>query len=224
MSRNVIIAAVVGLLVAGGIVFWVVAGGGDDSETVNSTESASESAGSEEAASGDGVQFSPLNTVESDFTATVATETDQGNYNGSIEYDSEGFWRYVGSAEGQEAEIIVTPDAYYSNTGGQWIKIPATSNSELGFDLEAYEVTEEELTDFRDILDYKGKADCPAGTCDLWEATEYQGNDMLQFYVDSSNRINQLVSDSESGKITIVYTYEDVSITVPTDVQEIPGI
>ncbi len=221
MSRNLIIAILVGVAVIGGGVALYATQSDNDNNLANTDNS--EQADQQESGT---ATFSPENTLESDFEATIATESDTTTFEATIEYDADSkAWRYVAKNSDQDMELIVSTDAYYSKVEDKWIKLPSSGESGTGFDREAYELTDEELAEFQSRSSYKGEVSCPAGTCDLWEVENYEGNNKLSFYVDKeTNTINQLVTVTASGTSTITYTYKDVTIEIPTDAQEVPSL
>jgi hypothetical protein len=222
MGRNQIIGLVVGaVIVVGGVAFAATQGGESD----NSNSATTQTEGSTES---DSTAFNPVNTMESDFVATFTiSSNDSEEISSVVEYDADGkTWQTTTNADGQEVKALITDDAYYTYANDQWLKLPKTeASSASGLNPEDYEVTADELTEFQNVLQYKGEASCPAGTCDLWEAENYQGNDMISFYVNKSdNTINQIVTKTIAGTSTIVYEYKDVTIEVPTDVREVPQL
>ena len=225
MNKNMIIALIVGLVLLAGGAFFIFGGSDDSGEeaSVSTNQSSDSSSGDSSGSSSD--TFNPVNTTQQAFTATVTTTTAEGTFTGEIKHSGDDTWQYRGENNGEEFEAIITPDSFYTYGNGQWFKLPVEQSTELGLDTEDFEVTDEELLEFQSILSSKGDADCPAGTCTLWEAEEYEGNEMLQFYVSNSdNKISKLVSESSDGKIEIVYTYDDVTIKIPANAQELPTL
>jgi len=219
VSKNLIIAIVAGVLVVGGGAAYFVMR--DDS----STETTSASSSVVESQDTDATAFNPVNTTENDFVATFVTQSENGEIiEATARYDAENTtWEYKAIAEGQQVEAIFTPDAIYTNANGQWVKVPSTSGDNIGFNTEDFEINEEDRADFQSNLIYMGEANCPSGTCDHWQAENFQGNDTLSFYLEKqTNRVNQISSVTDGRTITITYSYEDVTIEIPTDFQELP--
>lgn len=216
MKKYVPFVAIAVVVIVGAAFFLSQNKSDSSTNSSNTTQQAS----SEKASS---KEFNPVNTLREPFVSTMNTEGTQGSTAATIEYDGKENWRYTTKTSESLVEMIVTPSATYMKSNEAWFKLPTDSSTQL-FKKDAYEVTDKELKDFQAAVTYKDEVSCPAGSCYLWVAENYQGNDKLEFYIDkSTNRINQLITTTKDGKITIVYTYKPVTITIPTNVTEVPG-
>jgi hypothetical protein len=224
MNRNLIIGIVAAVVVVGGAAAYIVTSGDDGSQN-NSASTGQSSSTQEQASSSGEKEFNPENTMQKSFVSTLSTEGEGVTMSANIKYDGNGTWQYETTTDGQDMQMIITPDAYYTYADGQWIKLPSSGDSTTGFDPQAYEVTPEELSRFQSAMTYKGEASCPAGTCDLWEADRFEGSDKISFYIDpATNTINQLTTEVGGSTTTITYTFQDVTIEIPTDVRELPSL
>jgi len=207
MKKSLMIVVAIVAVVAGGA-FVVTRSGdtptNDSSQTIQSSNQT----------------FSPVNTMQQSFVATITTTGGQQNLTTNVEHDGNGNWHYTASVGGQTSEVVSTADAYYTKQGDTWYK----SASSQGFSKDAYEVTPDELASFQSAVSYKGTESCSAGQCHVWEATNYQGNDKLTFYVDvASNRIVRMVSRVGASTTDITYEYKPVTVQIPTNAQELPS-
>lgn len=205
---------VVALLIVGGGAFYLINNSqkSEDTTQTSSSENASSNV------------FNPVNTLSEPFVVSFKTEGEQGGTSANIEYDGKENWRYTSQSADNSTEMIITPSANYMKNGETWFKLPTDSSTAQVFQKDAYQVTDSELKDFQAAVTYRGEEACPAGSCYVWVAKNYKGNDSLEFYIDKkTNRINQLITSTKTGKITIIYDYKPVTITIPTVVSEIPG-
>lgn len=233
-KKLIIVASVVlALLVIGGV-FWVVKGKNKDSSSSSQANSHSDqqspsqksSQKSQKQSPSGQTTFNPLPLADTEFAATLTTATaNGGSVNASMEYDKDNnAWRYIGQSNGIKVEAVYTTDAYYINAGGNWMKLPLSQGTQA-FNPSQYKYDQATIKDFQAKVQNKGTQSCPSGTCQVWEIANYQGNDKITFYTDtSSNRISQIVTESSAGKSTIVYTYKDINVTVPANVTEAPNL
>lgn len=231
-KKLIIVASVVlALLVIGGV-FWVVRGKGNNkssssplTDSSSDKQSSSEKTTQKQSPSGQ-TTFNPLPLTDIEFAATLTTATaNGGSVNASMEYDKDNnAWRYTGQSNGVKIEAVYTTDAYYMNAAGNWMKLPLSQGTQA-FNPGQYKYDQATIKDFQAKVQNKGTQSCPSGTCQVWEIANYQGNDKITFYTDtSSNRISQVVTESSAGKSTIVYTYKDINVTVPANVTEAPNL
>ncbi len=166
-------------------------------------------------------KFNPVNSANSQFVATTTIEGGSGPVTSTtVEHDGKDAWLSKTTVNGTTSQALFTKDAYYTNIAGQWFK----SSSVKAFASDSYELTPAKLAEFQAAVKDKGSASCPSGTCELWEAENYKGNDKLSFYVRSDNKIDQLVTVIKGKTIKIGYEYKPVTITIPTDAKTLPSL
>ncbi len=231
-KKIIIISVIVALLVLGSI-FWITKSKNNKNSSTQSNSSSDKESSSEKSSqktqkqsTANATTFNPLPLSDTEFAATLTTATTNGgSVNASMEYDKDSnAWRYTGQSNGIKIEAIYTTDTYYMNTGDSWIKLPLSQGTQA-FNPSQYKYDQATIKDFQSKVQNKGSQSCPSGTCQVWEITNYQGNDKITFYIDtSSNRISQLITESSAGKSTIVYTYKDITVTVPTNVTTAPNL
>ncbi len=218
--KKVAIGVIVAIVVIGAVL-WVLTSR-KDKNTSQNTQSA-QSQQQTPSASTDNFNPQPLDNM--DFTATLTTTTPNGgSVNASVEYDKDtNAWHYSGQSNGSTIEAIYAPDAYYLKMNESWMKLPLTQASQ-SFNPSQYKYDQASLKDFQNKVQNKGTGECPAGTCQIWEITDYQSNDKITFFVDKkTNRISQIVTEAAGGKNTITYSYKDASVQIPENATVAPG-
>jgi hypothetical protein len=210
MKKPVIIGIIVALLIGGGAAVYVLT----REDKKDGAETSSQTNNGQTAGNSD---FAPVSTKGMDFSATLTTASPQGSTSAKIEQDGDKT-RYVATQDGQEIQIINTPDAYYSCTGDQCFKFALSQSGNSGVDVGSYQYDESEISNFRNTAAYQGKKDCPAGTCDVWSVTVGTGTSTL--YIDTkTKRISQVESTQSGTSTKIVYDYKNVTIDIPANAQ-----
>src|SRR5690606_5473649 len=130
--------------------------------------------------------------------------------------------RMVGERDGTRFETIFTSDAFYSCEGDNCIKFPVTQSQSAPFQPGEYVYEEGDIDDLSDMANYKGRGDCPAGTCDIWEVTE--DGTTSELLLDSNQRISQVRGTYDGSTVTITYEYKNVTIDIPANAQTIPTL
>lgn len=211
MNRNVLIA--IGIVLVLGIGAFAYMGMTDNDDNDTNTNQANTGQNND----GETPQFNPAATTDRDFVGTISGSGQEGTVVFEYDNDSESF-RYVATANGEGIETITTPDAYYAMANGQWIKYPTGTDS--GFDADDYQYGNDELEDYRNSSAYQGTQQCSAGTCHVWQTTI--GNSQSTLLIDTDTgyivRVSTTAGDQTSA---IDYEYKEVTITAPTDAQEI---
>lgn len=219
MSRSAIVWIVGILVIAGGVGGYFVTRDGNDNDSSSQTSSSLNNNGQ---SSGD-KSFAPVSTEGLAFAATITTSGEAGTNEAKIEYDGKEKTRYSATKDGQQSEIIYTADTYYFCASGSCIKYPISQSGASGFSPGDYQYDETELGNYKNNASYKGRQDCPAGTCDVW-AVSNEGV-ISSIYIDTDTKRISQVEGSQNGTTTkIVYEYKDVSIEIPANAQEAPGI
>jgi hypothetical protein len=213
MTRSVIIGAIAVVLLGGGAAAYILTKD-DDKNATNNTSQQSQNGQS-------GAAFNPASTEGLEFKATITTQNAGQATKATLEHDDKGNNRYVSSSGGQQTEIIYTSDAYYSCQGSNCTKFPVSQSSSSGFNPGDYTYSESKLAGYRSGSTYKGKQDCPSGTCDVWSVTA--GGVTSTLYVDTdTGYITQVESTVNGATSKIVYEYTDVTINVPANAQTVP--
>lgn len=214
MNKNLIIGIVAAVVIGGGAVAYV-ATRGDDDDDANNNNTISQSQNDDVNA------FNPLSTEGLSVVMTITSSNQEGE--GVFEFDGEGNSRYVATQNGQAIEFIITSDGYFTKAGDQWIKYPTTASTQSGIDATAYQYDDSELTAYRNTAVHQGQQSCSAGTCDVWAYSA--GGAESKIYIDTDTRYISQVETSANGQTsTVTYEYKDVTITPPTDYQELPSL
>lgn len=228
MKRKLIIAmAIVLALLALGGTLWIVKGkdkkntssSSQDNSQSNQESSQKSSKQSPKQSSSSQTTFNPQPLTDIEFAASLTSAASNGSsISANMEYDKDtNAWRYAGQSGGSAIEAIYTTDAYYIKMGESWMKLPPEQGTQT-FNPGQYKYDQSSIKDFQSKVQNKGQQSCPAGTCQVWEVSNYQGNDKITFYTDiSSNRISQVITESSAGKNTIIYTYKDITVTAPAN-------
>jgi hypothetical protein len=163
--------------------------------------------------------FNVASTLGESFTASMTGTTEDKTYSATIEYDGMGNGHYVGQFDEGSYELYILGERYVICSENQCIETPNFSDASP-IDATAFEFSEEDLNSYRDSALYKGTETCPDGTCDVWEISieEYSG----KLYVTEDGRISKATGAAAGGTFEIVYTYEEVTITPPENIQTIP--
>lgn len=207
MNRNLIIGLVAAVVVGGGI--WAYLANQDDEATSNDTNQSQQD--------GENPAFNATSTADLDFVGTISGSGQEGTIVFEYDKDTDSIRYIATSADGSEIQTITTPDAYYAQANGQWIKYPTGTDS--GFNPDNYQYTADELATYQGSA-YQGTQDCASGTCHVWRYNA--GNTESTLLIDTSTgyivRVSSVVGDQTSA---IDYEYKEVSITAPADAQEI---
>jgi hypothetical protein len=215
MTRPVLIGAIVVILLGGGAAAYVLTKDDDKSPQTTSQNGSGSNASAFDAVSTEGLEFK----------ATITTAAEGGTMEATLEHDDKNNTRYVSNIGGQQTEVIYTSDAYYTCQGaGNCTKFPLSQTSNTGVNPSDYTYDQSKIADYRNNANYKGKQDCPAGTCDVWSVSA--GGVTSTIYIDTdTKRISQVESTIAGATSKIVYEYTDVTINVPTNAQNVtvPG-
>jgi uncharacterized protein YxeA len=214
-KKLIIVLAIIAIAGIGLVAYLLTQNDNDSNNNVSDSSSPTETV----KISTDTPEFSLASTTNKSFTATINGTTDDQTYNATIKNDGLGNSQYTGQADGKEFELYVLGDRNIVCTDGQCIE---TSNT-IGLspiDQDQYEITDEDLENYRESALYKGTAECSAGTCEKWEVSvsEFTGT----LLVDNDGRINQISTTVEGNTYTVDFTYEEVTITPPENVITIP--
>jgi uncharacterized protein YxeA len=211
MNRNIIIAVVAVVVIAGGsVATYFVMQNNDSNDSVSS----------EEKDTGKASVFSPASTLDKDFKATI--ETEGQDLEVSFEYDTDSKSVHYTTLTGDRTfESIITPDAYFSQINGSWVKYPVSQEQSGGFNPDDYQYKDEELRDYKSNVKYIGKRSCSEGKCNVWTADTPTSKST--FYVSTKdNYIIKVETVIDKKTTTINYDYQDVEVKAPADASELP--
>lgn len=208
---SVIVAAVV--IIGAGAAYFMT-----KKDTTNNASTNSNSVEQQNAANNGAPNFDPAATANVSFVA-VLTGTSKGQtYTANLEHDGKGSSKYSGNSANAPFEMYLINNEYITCSGGSCIKLTGSAGSPVNE--STYSFSTEDIDNFRTSSTYKGKADCPAGTCDHWQSTKE--NETIDFYVASDNKISKASGTIGDTSFEIVFTYKDVTITPPANVRELP--
>lgn len=216
MNKKVLIGIIIlAVIVVGGVSAYFLTRS-DDAR--NSTSSNGQSVDQQDAANNGAQSFDPAATANVSFTAVLTGTSNGQTYTANLEHDGKGSSKYSGSNGNAPFEMYLINKEYITCTGGTCIKLNGSAASPVNED--TYNFSQEDISNFRNSSTYLGKADCPAGTCDHWQSVKE--NETVDFYVASDNKISKASGKIGDTNFEIVFTYKDVVITAPANVQEFP--
>ena len=209
----------------GVILAVVVVGGGAGAFllTQNSDSDSSKSNSNDSSESQDSSPtFNPKATKNQAFSATLEGTSEGSALNGTLESDGKGTIHFTGTQAGETAEYFATSDgSFIFCQGEECFKSPA---SQSGVSTDDYEVTEEDIAKYKSKATSLGSESCPSGTCNVWEYNDDDGT-KTKIYIDKkTDYVSQVVGQDGTDTFKIVYDFKDVTITLPTNVQDITGL
>ena len=215
MTRSGIIGAVAAVVIVGGGAAYLAT-----KEDNNGAQNTSQQSSGNSTA-GEGT-FAPVSTKGLAFEATISTAGGPSEISeAKLEYDGKDKTRYSAIVNGNTTQFIYTTDAYYSCADNECLKFPNTQSGTSGFNPSDYEYDEAKIADRKDKSTYKGKKDCPAGTCDVYEVNVDSA--VSTFYIDTkTKRISQVEGTVSGVTSKIVYNYKNINIEVPANAKELP--
>ena len=220
--NKAIIAIVAVLLIGGGGAAYFLAK--DDSANESANSSKSESSDDAAKKSEDTPEFSPLATIDDAFKAKMTVESTDGTgtFTGTIEKDKSGNTKFLGEQDGETIEFYLTAaGGYIVCEAGECFGL---TGGDSPISISDFTATDEDIAKYKETAKFKGEVDCASGKCDSWEYQDEVG-DLVTIYVDqdTSKVMEVRGTDEDGGSVVIVYDYTDVTITLPENVQEIPG-
>ena len=204
---GIIIAVLAVLVVAGVAVFFV---------RNNATQSTSENEST--TASSSSPDFAPKSTDGASYVATLHGTAGDSTIEATIDYNGRGDSHYVGTVNGQPTEMYKIGSGYIVCSGAQCISAPTTSQP-AGSGQAQYSA--EDVATWKSAATYKGKQDCPAGSCSAWQIAKdgYTGT----ILVAQDGRVSRTVWTNDRGTFTIDLDYKEVTIARPDNVMSVPG-
>lgn len=215
MSKTIIAIIIAAVIIAGGGAAYIMS---RDSDNQAGDESASQTDNQRE--NTDGSPTFDAKTVGNEpYVAMMTTTSAEGEFTGVFEYDGKGNTHFNGSVAGNTMETYNLSDG--SNifcSAGTCYKTTGTQTQNDNTD---YLVTDEELAAYRNSAHYLGQEPCPAGNCDVWQATE-AGDMNGKVYIDTATkRVSQVTGENAGTTFKMVYEFRDVTVTPPANVQEL---
>jgi|GEM_PF-3268653 hypothetical protein len=223
MSKSLIAIIIIILVIAGGAFTYLAMN--NDEEPSSSQENSSEQASNDETAA---PTFTPENTVEASYLATISGTSDGDDINGTLESDGDGSLRFNITTNGETSELIITNEGTFSCTSSEGCFRFSTNDGEStslqsAFNPERFTYDEEAFQELQELASYQGQQVCNVGRCDVWVYSD-GGSDATIFIDPSSNRVARIESTEDTSTFVIEYDYQDVTITAPEDYEEIPNI
>lgn len=215
MNKKVLIGVIVAavLIIGGGAAYFLTR----DNDANNAESSNGQSVDQQNAANNGAPNFDPAATANVPFVAVLTGTSNGQAYTANLEHDGKGSSKYSGSNANVPFEMYLINKEYITCSGGMCIKMSGSASSPVNEG--TYNFSQEDIANFRSSSTYKGKADCPAGTCDHWQTSK--PNETIDFYVASDNKISKASGKIGDTTFEIVFTYKDVMITPPTNVREL---
>lgn len=218
MNKKLLIGLVVVVVGAGGAAFFAM-NQNDDNTSTTQTSQSNEDATETTKENDSQPTFNPQITGNKSFVATIeGTSEGEQAIEGTIESDGQGNLRFVGTTVGESAEYYILADGRYiiCQEGACF----STSSETSGFSVDDYNVTDDDVAEFRETASYIGREDCPAGSCDVWQVTD-EGVETKIYISTKDSLVSQVTGTDEGDTFKVVYEYKEVTITPPSDVQDI---
>lgn len=209
------------LIIGGGVYFATRSD--DTSQNAESRQSTQtdENSGSQSEGENSGMEFAAVANLNEPFTADIMGSTESGDFTGKLEYDGQGNSKFSTTSANGSTEFYFVNDIYISCQAGECFSLPSTGPSP--FDIDNYAYSDEDFDKFKESTEYLGRQDCPAGTCDVWQANE--NGLVTQIFISTQDkRISKVVGTENDIITTITYTFGPVTIEAPADVQESPTL
>ncbi len=216
MNKNKIVLLILGLILVGGGVTYILTSKETSSSPTNETPK-SETASTESSTP----VFGPTGTTGKSFIATIeGKSSDATVITGTIESDGKGQVHFSGTQGGDNAEYYLDSNqAFIFCQNGSCFRYAVNQS---GLNVGDYELTDEDIAKYRDIAEYEGTIACDAGMCEVWKYND-EGADTKIFIDKETKLVSQVVGVKDGDTFTITYAYKDVTITIPSNVQEITG-
>ncbi len=166
-----------------------------------------------------------LPNTNSSFRGELTTVDESGKTTKAvIRYDGKGSWSYESEVDSGLAKFVISGGKFYTynQDSGKWLEFPAGSSVSASFNVDNYKYDENDVKAFRQAAHYVGEQSCAAGTCYVWNADGYGGNDTFTMKIDKkTGRISE-VNGSSSGMTTkIVYYFEPTTVEVPKNAEKL---
>jgi len=151
----------------------------------------------------------------------VVSEDSATVFEGEIERDTDGNIKFSGEQEGEFVEMYLKQDGtYIVCQGGVCYSL---TDGEKPFAQSDFVASDEDIARYKTTAKYIREDSCLAGTCDVWEYTNDDGDPAQVYISQEDRRVSKVTGISEGSDLVIDYEYTDVSITFPENVQALPG-
>lgn len=207
----IIIGIVIAIAIIGGIVAFVMMRGGDTTPS-SSTNTANE------VGNASNPTFAPMSTAGISYEAKINGTAGDSTIAATIEYDGKGNSHYIGTAP-EPSETYQFGNEYIMCDDAHCMSIP-TTNQPAGSGEATY--SDADIESWNNTAVYKGKQDCPSGTCDTWQITKDGHTGTL--FIASDGRISRSTWISSESSMTIDFEYKAITITRPENIQAMPGM
>lgn len=221
-SKFIILIALVVLIGGGGTAYMLSRN--DGAETGNSQTADNDATTADPKEDGDQPTFQPLATENESFVATmeVTSPNEADTFSGTVERSKAGEIKFTGVQSGQAVELYLT--AAGENIVCQDSQCYKLSNGTSALSDIDFTANDEELAGYKDSASYKGSESCIGGTCDVWEYTDKDNSQVTVYIQKGTNKVVELRgTDTDGSKIKMTYDYKDVTITIPENVESLPG-
>jgi hypothetical protein len=213
--NKTIIGFLVAAIVGGGAFFMMK--GDNTSDTASIASLASNVAQQSKTA-----KFAPENTTNSPFTAVMSsTGSGVDGMKGTLKSDGMGNVHFTGMIGTQNTEFYILKDGsnIFCTAGNCFSSNVATGTQSAA----EFNVTDEDIVSYQDKATQLGEESCPTGKCTVWQIAD--GEEDTKIYIDNStNRVSKVSGKLSGDTFEMIYTYEPVTITIPTNVQTIPTV
>lgn len=217
MKKQAVVGLVVAAVVAVGGGVYVIT---KNKEEKGATSTSGSTANTQEISHTEA--FAPKVTANTSFEAKLSGSTAEGNaYVGTIAVDTKGNSKYSGEQDGKTFAMYTIDGSYIMCSDNTCYKLPSAQNGAQPVSSDQYEYNEDDYRRFSTSAVHKGSVSCSSGTCEEWEITD--NGQRITMLLDNQKRVNTVSGTSSNGTTyKIEYTYKDVTITAPTNVQTIP--
>ncbi len=207
----ILIGAIV--VVGGGFGIYSVTKGSGDKDDSNTSSNSSNT-------------FSPVANSKLSFEATITTVSKGKTTVAVMESDAKtGAVRYSADENDGSLAMIYTKDAYYTcQDEGGCFKFVLGKGQGASFDPKAYQYSESSLETFKQSSQKLATEDCKTGKCDVWQVANTDGTSTKIYIDNATKRVVKVSGQSGGATSTIEYDYKEVSVEVPKDAKELPGI
>ncbi len=210
------------VVVAGGLATWSLTK--KDTKQQDNAVQTTQTANSETTAeqSSETPSFDPKATKDRAFVATLeGTSSNNVVLTGTIESDGKGTVHFSGTQAGDSVEYYL--DASQAFIFCQEGKCYRYGANQSGLNIGDYEVSDEDIAKYKESATYVGTESCTTGTCEVWQYKDEEQTDTKIYINKNTKLVSEVVGTKDGDTFKVVYEFKDVTVTLPTDVQEITG-
>lgn len=207
MSRARALIAALMLLGLAGLGYWVMQQRNDSSSTPTTQVPRGST----------GPIFNLSPNTKQDYIARFSAQTATRTINGEMEHDESGATRLtMSNDDGKVATTYTIDGETILCSDGRCLSVGPSSTSALPESQYSFDAAAAER--FRQSSTYKGRQDCPAGSCEAWEVDMGNGDSGV-FLMDKDGLLSRMTSKTSSGTFEINFQYKDVEISRPENTQ-----